>query len=68
MSEPKNNNHSCEGCYTISTCRHTRHTEKYHRKCPCKQCIVKVMCNDMCAPYSKWQASSQDIRPHIIKG
>ncbi len=53
---------NCEGCYTISTCRHTRHTEKYHRKCPCKQCIVKAICKDVCNEYLAFGRATRRIK------
>lgn len=50
----------CSGCYeyecyienpdTYSEC--VGHKQK-HKKCPCRNCIVKSMCNEVCEEYKK---------------
>jgi len=60
MTEDENEH--CEGCVSyliaenrISTAAYAFRTCGYNGvnngQCPCTQCIVKVMCNDMCDPY-----------------
>lgn len=58
---------NCKGCYTKNDpssmsfyndypCHHIRN-EKFQRECPCKICIVKVVCHEPCEEYTKhWES------------
>ncbi len=41
-------NNDCEGCVTVVRCKYT---QKDHDKCPCRICLIKVMCEKICEEY-----------------
>ncbi len=53
----------CKGCTTYE--RHIEDSENYsqceghmkkHVDCPCQNCLIKVMCDDVCEEYrEKWK-------------
>jgi len=40
----------CRGCNIIDTC-HSIFKHQLYSKCPCKYCIVKVICGEQCEEY-----------------
>ncbi len=50
----------CEGCSVMTKCYKSFSTDLYKSyyksrmvKCPCKTCLVKVVCDDVCEQYAK---------------
>jgi hypothetical protein len=42
----------CEGCFTTSQCE--EQTLDVKANCPCKICLLKVVCNRACEEYGKF--------------
>ena len=42
-------NNDCKGCTNINRCEY-EYTERSN-KCPCKQCLIKVVCMTVCDEY-----------------
>lgn len=51
MTEPHNHHKECEGCaHKSNGCLLWRYCPLKISECPCTNCIVKVMCKEMCKP------------------
>lgn len=54
----------CTGCNIKGKCGHERHGDYIRQgklmRCPCRDCIVKVMCESMCHELRKYKVLSCD--------
>ena len=48
----------CKGCITYTRehgCHFSAHNDEAEGQCPCSQCIVKVMCENMCVDFMSYK-------------
>lgn len=46
----------CKGCITILGCY-----VEVKEECPCRSCIVKMICDESCQPYNDFVESAGEI-------
>ncbi len=44
----------CKGCMITDGCDAFQMDSFYVYDCPCRTCLIKMVCNDDCAPYNKF--------------
>ena len=45
----------CRGCNIVNLCVATKVEKVKVDNCPCRICIVKTVCLEVCEPYSEWR-------------
>lgn len=73
MTEERKKLHNqCEGCnafhsYTSSTPAYciqcSYHQYNFFGRCPCTICMLKIMCQDECAPFRNWTLMNDYDKP-----
>jgi hypothetical protein len=53
----------CKGCSVISSKGEcvTAATDTFGNECPCRKCLVKVMCNDGCDDWKQYRGYGIDF-------
>ncbi len=44
----------CKGCVVVDGCDAFQMDSFYVYGCPCRTCLVKMICEDNCTPYNKF--------------
>jgi len=50
---------NCKGCPVKDKCNYI----EYSTLCPCRMCLIKVMCNDVCDEHVDFQVKTQGRVP-----
>ncbi len=58
VNENNNDNNDCKGCYFQNPCVHI----KYSETCPCRTCIIKMICVKECEEYMIFRREDCDVR------
>ena len=61
----------CEGCGMFDppySCRDGGNPIFNERRCPCIDCLLKVMCDKVCEDFAKYMYETKQIKINVWKG
>jgi hypothetical protein len=64
---------NCDGCKSLRFCHgkfecvYTRIGIKELNKCPCKECLLKIICQESCPEFASAARASRDVMYYPFK-